>query len=170
MLNSYRPNSVTTVWQLIRDPIHCRGYILHWMVVWENNGSVSQSKVLSISFSDHSAIVGLTALNNSLTHCRVVSFQKPEKSRLSNDASWHPATFRHWTRWLLRLWACRPVQSGPPLCSGPTRSTDQQKSNQPSVTPWRTDGIITAKKELRQAERRWRSSGLTVYKELYPIK
>ena len=55
--------------QLIHDPTHYRGHILDWMVVRENNGSVSQCNVLSTSFSDHDAIVGLTALNNSLTHC-----------------------------------------------------------------------------------------------------
>ena len=36
--------------------------------------------------------------------------------------------------------------------------------------PWRTDSVRTAKRELRQAERKWRSSGLTVYKELYSTK
>ena len=55
--------------QLIHDPTHCRGHILAWMVVRESNGSVSQCNVLSTSFSDHDAIVGLTALNSSLTEC-----------------------------------------------------------------------------------------------------
>ena len=45
----------------------------------ENNGSVSQCNVLSTSFSDHDAIVGLTALNNSLTHFRVVSSRNLRK-------------------------------------------------------------------------------------------
>ena len=44
--------------QLIHDSTHCRGHILDWMVVRENNGSVSQRNVLSTSFSDHDAIVG----------------------------------------------------------------------------------------------------------------
>ena len=65
--------------QLIHDPTHCRGHILDWMVVRENNGSVSQCNVLSTSFSDHDAIVGLTALDNSLTHCRVVSSRNLRK-------------------------------------------------------------------------------------------
>ena len=42
------------------------------MEVRENNESVSQCNVLGTSFSDHDAIVGLTALNSSLTDCRVV--------------------------------------------------------------------------------------------------
>ena len=99
MLNSYRPCSVIAVdfnfyfdctsfphvkqlqtlfgdnclTQLIRDPTHCRDHILDWMVVSENNGSVSQCNEPSTSFSDHDAIIGLTALNNSLTHRRVLS-------------------------------------------------------------------------------------------------
>ena len=64
---------------LIHEPTHCRGHILDWMVVRENNGSVFQCSVLSTSFSDHDAIVGLTALNNSLTDCRVVSSRNLRK-------------------------------------------------------------------------------------------
>ena len=65
--------------QLIRDPTHCRGHIIDWMVVRENNGSVSQCNVLSASFSDYDAIVGLTTLNSSLTDCRVVSSRNLRK-------------------------------------------------------------------------------------------
>ena len=100
MLNSYRPCSVITVWhswscphvkqlqtqfsdycltQLICDPTRCHGHILDWIVLSENNGSVSQCRVLSTSFSDHNAIAGLNALNNSLTHCRVVSSKNLRK-------------------------------------------------------------------------------------------
>ena len=42
-------------------------------------------------------------------------------------------------------------------------------TNRPSA-PWRTDSVRTARKELRLAERKWRSSDLTVYKELYSTK
>ena len=142
MLKSYRPCSVTTVWhswscphvkqlqtlfsdycltQLIRDPTRCHGHILGCIVLLENNGSVSQCRVLSTSFSDHNAIVDLTALNNSLTHCWVVS----SRNQLSQDASWHPTPPRHWT--------CRQVQCRPPPRSGPICSTDQQKSDQPAA-------------------------------------
>ena len=47
--------------------------------------------------------------------------------------------------------------------------TSRKVANRPSA-PWRTDSVRTAKRELRQAERKWRSSGLTVYKELYSAK
>ena len=47
--------------------------------------------------------------------------------------------------------------------------TSRKVANRPSA-PWRTDSVRTAKRELRQAERKWRSSGLTVYKELYSTK
>ena len=35
--------------QLIHDPTHCRGHILDWMVVRENNGSVSQCNIPSLT-------------------------------------------------------------------------------------------------------------------------
>ena len=47
--------------------------------------------------------------------------------------------------------------------------TSRKVANRPS-DPWRTDSVRTAKRELRQAELKWRSSGLTVYKELYSAK
>ena len=47
--------------------------------------------------------------------------------------------------------------------------TSRKVANRPSA-PWRTDSVRTAKRELRQAERKWRSSGLTVHKELYSAK
>ena len=49
--------------------------------------------------------------------------------------------------------------------------TSRKVTNRPSA-PWRTDSVRTAKRELQQAERKWRSSGLTVYnyKELYAPK
>ena len=47
--------------------------------------------------------------------------------------------------------------------------TSKKVANRPSA-PWRTDSVRTAKRELLKAERKWRSSGLTVYKELYPAK
>ena len=47
--------------------------------------------------------------------------------------------------------------------------TNRKVANRPSA-PWRTDSVRKAKRELRQAERKWRSSGLTVYKELYSAK
>ena len=72
--------------QLIRDLIHCHGHNLDWMVVRENNGSVSQCNVLSTSLSDHDAIVGLTALNNT-DPLPSREFQKPEKNQLIRDAS-----------------------------------------------------------------------------------
>ena len=47
--------------------------------------------------------------------------------------------------------------------------TNRKVTNRPSA-PWRTDRVRTAKRELRQAERKWRSSGLTVYTEFYSSK
>ena len=60
---------------------------------------------------------------------------------------------------VLRCWV---LDQHAPLAS-------RKVTNRPSA-PWRTDSVRTAKRELRQAERKWRSSGLTVYKELCPTK
>ena len=156
--------------QLIRDPTHCRGHILDWMVVRENNGSVSQCNVLSTSFSDHDAIVGLTTLNSSLTDCRVVSSRNLRKI---NSAEME-ADIQH----LLdtELADCTDTELADRYSAGLRRVLDQHApltsrkvANRPSA-PWRTDSVRTAKRELRQAERKWRSSGLTVYKELYSDK
>ena len=156
--------------QLIRDPTHCRGHILDWMVVRENNGSVSQCNVLSTSFSDHDAIVGLTRLNSSLTDCRVVSSRNLRKI---NSAEME-ADIQH----LLdtELADCTDTELADRYSAGLRRVLDQHApltsrkvANRPSA-PWRTDSVRTAKRELRQAERKWRSSGLTVYKELYSDK
>ena len=156
--------------QLIHDPTHCRGHILDWMVVRENNGSVSQCNVLSTSFSDHDAIVGLTALNSSLTDCRVVSSRNLRKI---NSAEME-ADIQH----LLdtELADCTDTELADWYSAGLHRILDQHApltsrkvANRPSA-PWRTDSVRTAKRELRQAERKWQSSGLTVYKELYSAK
>ena len=64
--------------QLIHGPTHCHAHS-RLDGSGENNGSVSQCNALSTSFSDHDAIVGLTALSNSLTHCRVVSSRNLRK-------------------------------------------------------------------------------------------
>ena len=156
--------------QLIHDPTHCRGHILNWMVVRENNGSVSQCNVLSTSFSDHDAIVGLTTLNSSLTDCRVVSSRNLRKI---NSAEME-ADIQH----LLdtELADCTDIKLADRYSAGLRWVLDQHAplrsrkvANRPSA-PWRTDSVRTAKRELRQAERKWRSSGLTVYKELYSAK
>ena len=156
--------------QLIHDPTHCRGHILDWMVVRENNGSVSQCNVLSTSFSDHDAIVGLTTLNSSLTDCRVVSSRNLRKI---NSAEME-ADIQH----LLdtELADCTDIELADWYSAGLRRVLDQHApltsrkvANRPSA-PWRTDSVRTAKRELRQAERKWRSSGLTLYKELYSAK
>ena len=138
------------------------------MVVRENNGSVSQCNVLSTSFSDHDAIVGL--LNSSLTDCRVVSYRNLRKI---NSAKME-ADIQH----LLdnELADCTETELADRYSAGLSWVLDQHAplssrkvANRPSE-PWRTDSIRTAKRELWQAERKWRSSGLTVYKELYSAK
>ena len=140
------------------------------MVVRENNGSVSQCNVLSTSFSDHDAIVGLTALNSSLTDYRAVSSRNLRKI---NSAEME-ADIQH----LLdtELADCTDTELADRYSAGLRQVLDQHApltsrkvANRPSA-PWRTDSIRTAKRELRQAERKWRSSGLTVYKELYSAK
>ena len=162
MLNSYRPCSVTTVCphvkqlqtlfsdncltQLIHDPTHCRGHILDWMVVRENNGSVSQC---STSFSDHDAIVGLTALNSSLTHCRVVSSRNLRKI----SSAKMQADIQH----LLdnELADCTDIELADRYSAGLCRVLDQhapltsrEVTNRPS-TPRRTDSVRKAKRKLR---------------------
>ena len=47
--------------------------------------------------------------------------------------------------------------------------TNRKVTTRPSA-PRRTDSIRMAKRELQQAEHKWLSSGLTVYKELYSTK
>ena len=135
----------------------------------ENNGSVSQCNVLSTSFSDHDAIVGLTALNSSLTDCRVVSSRNLRKI---NSAKME-ADIQHLDT---ELADCTDTKLADRYSAGLLRVLDQHApltsrkvTNRPSA-PWRTDSVRTAKGELRQAERKWRSSGLTVYKELYSAK
>ena len=136
----------------------------------ENNGSVSQCNVLSTSFSDHDAIVGLTTLNSSLTDCRVVSSRNLRKINSAETE----ADIQH----LLdtELADCTDIELADRYSAGLRRVLDQHApltsrkvANRPSA-PWRTDSVRTAKRELRQAKRKWRSSGLTVYKELYSAK
>ena len=156
--------------QLIHDPTHCRGHILDWMVVRENNGSVSQCNVLCTSFSDHDAIVGLTALNSSLTDCRVVSSRNLRKI---NSAEME-ADIQHLLN--TELADCTDTELADRYSAGLRQVLDQHApltsrkvANRPSA-PWRTDSVRTAKRELRQAECKWRSSGFTVYKGLYSAK
>ena len=142
--------------QLIHDPTHCRDHILDWMVVRENNGSVSQCNVLSTSFSDHDAIVGITALNTSLTDCQVASSRSLRKI---NSAEME-ADIQH----LLdtELAGCTNTE----LADQHAPLTSRKVANRPSA-PWNYS-VRTAKRELRQAERKLWSSGL--YKELYSTK
>ena len=44
--------------------------------------------------------------------------------------------------------------------------TTRRVSNRPSA-PWKTDGIKSAKRELRRAERQWRDTRLTMHREIY---
>ena len=123
--------------QLIRDPTHCCGYILDILdriVVRENNGSVSNVRYWVLPYLNmmplqawlHGTIHWLTA------ELRVAeTWEKSTQPRYKLTSS----TSRHWAGWLLRLWSCRPVQCRPTLCPGPTRPTDQQESDQPSVSP-----------------------------------
>ena len=139
--------------QRIIDPTHCRGHILDWMVVREHNGSGSQCSVLSTSFSDHNAIVGLTALSNSLTHCRVVSSRNLRKI---NSAEME-ADIQH----LLdtELANCTDTELADRYSAGLHRVLNQhalptsRNVTNSSSAPWRTDSIRTAKRELWQAER-----------------
>ena len=148
--------------QLIRDTTHCRGHILNWMVVRENNGSVSKCNVLSTSFSDHDAIIGLTALNDSLIHCRVVSSRNLRKI----SSAEMQANIQHVLN--TELADCTDAELADRYSAGLRRALDQHApltsrkvANRPSG-PWRTDSVKTAKRQLRQTERKWLSSGLTV--------
>ena len=125
---------------------------------------------MQYTFSDHDAIVGLTALNSSLTDCRVVSSRNLRKI---NSAEME-ADIQH----LLdtELADCTDTKLSDRYSAGLRRVLDQHApltsskvANRPSA-PWRTDSVRMAKRELRQAERKWRSSGLTVYKVLYSAK
>ena len=156
--------------QLIRDPTHCRGHILDWMVVKENIGSVSQCNVLSTSFSDHNVIVGLTALNSSQTLCRLASSRN---LRNINSAKMQ-ADIEHLL--YTELADCTDAELADRYSAGLRRVLDQHApltsrkvTNRPSA-PWRTDSARTANRGLRQTERKWRSLGLTMYKELYSTK
>ena len=141
--------------QLIRDPTHCRGHILDCMVVKENNVSVSQCNILSTSFSDHDAIVGLTALNISLTHCRVVSsrnLRKINSAKMQADIQYLLDT---------ELTDCTDTELADRYSTGLHRvlnqhapMTNRKVTNRLSA-PWRSDSFRMAKRELRQAERNW---------------
>ena len=136
--------------QLIHDPTHCCGQILDWMVVRENNGSVSQCNVLSTSFSEHDTIVGLTALNNSLTHCRVVSSRNRRKinsAEMQADIQ-HPLD--------TELADCTDTELADWYSAGLRQVLNQhaplisRKVTNRSSAPWRTNSVRTAKRELRR--------------------
>ena len=122
--------------QLIRDPTYCCGRILDWIVLKENNGSVSKCKVLSTSFSDHDAFVGLTVLGNSLTHCRVVSsrnLRKINSAKMQADIQHlHDIELSDCSDSQLAVQAFGLMHAP---CPGPARSPDQQECDQPSGSP-----------------------------------
>ena len=133
-----------------------------------NNGAVSQCTVLSTSFSDHDAIVGITDRNNSLTHCRVVNSTNLRKM---NPAMMHADTQHLDTE----LADGTDVELAYRYNAGLHRVLDQhvplisRKMTNRSSSPWRT-ASGRPKRDFRQTERKWRSSGLTVYKEFYSSK
>ena len=132
----------------------------------ENNGSVSQRNVLSTSFSDHDAIVGLTALNKSLTHCRVVSsrnLRKISSAKMEADIQHLLDT---------ELADCTDTKLADRYSAGLRRVLDQHApltsrkvTNRPTA-PQRTGSVRTPKRELRLVERKRWTSSLTVFKEL----
>ena len=117
----------------------------------ENNGSVSQCNVLSTSFSDHDAIVDLTALNSSLTDCRVVSSRNLRKI---NSAEMQ-ADIQHLLD--IELADCTDTELAEKWPTVRQPPGGQTASGRPKGN----SGRLSAK---------WRSSGLTVYKELYFAK
>ena len=136
----------------------------------ENNRSVSQCNVLSTSFYDHDAIVGLTVMNNLLTHCRVVSSRNLRKI----NSTEMQADIQHFLD--TELADCNDTELADRRSAGPcwvldkhAPLTSRKVTNRPSA-PWRTDSVRTAKRELWHGEHKWRSSGLTVFKELYSTK
>ena len=156
--------------QIILNYTHCYGHILDWKAVRKHYWSVSQCKVQSTSFSDHDAIIDLTVLNNSLTHCRVLSSRDLRKT--------NPAKMQADIKHLLdtELADCTNTKLADLHSEGLHSLLEQhipldsKKVTKRTSAPWRTDSIRTAKRELQQAERKWRSSGLTVHKELYSTK
>ena len=134
------------------------------MVVRENNGSVSQCDVLSTPFSDHDAVVGLTAQNNSLTNCPVVSFRNLRKI----NSAMMLAGIHHLDTELADCTgsdlADRYSASLPRVLDLHAPLTSRKVTNRPSA-PWRTDSVRSTKRDHKR-----RSPGLTVYEELYSTK
>ena len=147
--------------QLIRDPTHCRSDILDWILARENSGSVSQSKLHSTCFSDHDAIVSLTALNTSLTYCPGVNSRNPRKIQLRCKLT--SRTF-----FSTKLPHCSDSELADRYSEGLHRVLDQhdplasRKVARRLSAPLRTERIRTVKRELRQAKRKLQSSGLTI--------
>ena len=153
--------------QLMDMPTYEWGHVLDWVIVRHDASCLSLGTVEDIALSDHSAIycsvnVGqptarkqlvtshnLRAMNSADFQADIKSFTETAGDQCADlglldvyDTSLRQVLDRH-----------------APL-------TTRRVSDCPSA-PWMTDGIKAAKHELRQAERQWRDTRLTVHREIY---
>ena len=153
--------------QLVDMPTHKRGRVLDWVIVRRDASCLSLKSVEDIALSDHSAIYCSVNVRRPTAWKRLVTsrnlramnstdFQADIKSyaETAGDQCADLGLLDIYDTGLRQVLDCHA-----PL-------TTRHVSDCPSA-PWMTDGIKAAKRELRQAERQWRDTRLTVRREIY---
>ena len=153
--------------QLMNMPTHKQGHVLDWVIVRHDTSCLSLETVEDIALSDHSAIYCSVNVRRPTARKRLVTsrnlramnsadFQADIKSfaETAGDQCADPGLLDVYDTSLRQV-----LDRHAPL-------TTRHVSDHPSA-PWMTDGIKAAKRELRQAERQWRDTRLTVHREIY---
>ena len=153
--------------QLVDMPTHKRGHVLDWVIVRRDASCLSLETVEDIALSDHSATYCSVNVRRPTARKRLVTsrnlramnstdFQADIKSfaESAGDQCADPGLLDVYDTGLRQV-----LDRHAPL-------TTRRVSDRPSA-PWMTDGIKAAKRELRQAERQWRDTRLTVHREIY---
>ncbi len=147
--------------QIIQQPTHKHGHILDWLIVRED-ASPPPCQVLDLALADHKAIIcdipfqrphrpKRLVTSRSLKKMNTIKFQEDIKSFTNGLDSCSVKTFDTSLRQILDNHA--------PLVT-------RHITDRPSA-PWMTEEIQHSKRRKRQAERKWRTSKLTVHHDIY---
>ncbi|KAK7107751.1 hypothetical protein V1264_015614 [Littorina saxatilis] len=153
--------------QLINEPTHTDGHTLDWLVVREADNPTSSFSVRDCQISDHSALffnisiqkpkpAVRTVTSRNLKKMNVDKFREDVRVFAASTAADTPDTDL-----LMVFNTClrQLMDSHAPLVT-------RQVTDRPSA-PWMSEDIKDHKRLVRKWERLWRTSGLTVHRQIY---
>ena len=159
VLNMYSLN------QHISQPTHIKGHTLDLVITRNNDSPVIEAEVDSL-FSDHHALL-----------CKIKIAKLPPQKETIHYRKLKGIDFKDLNEEIASSLTCSPSHDVDEQVSSYNKTLARILNHHAPLKtkevvirpliPWINDDILAAKRKRRKYERRWRSSRLTVHKEIY---